>query len=165
MSRAFIKEQDGQDAVEELPEHPVSHNPNFVTQRGLALIDDEIETARSRAIWRDVRDCIPFADGTEKPVWRVSMPPSEGHKMVYTLQMEAAVEAFYDWQGGLIWLRLDGEPEAEAVRRLVNAHGGGHATLVRASPGVCWALMPRRCCASRVLGRRSLTGSRTSRIC
>jgi len=46
MSRAFIKEQDGQDAVEELPEHPVSTNPNFVTQRGLALIDDEIETAR-----------------------------------------------------------------------------------------------------------------------
>ena len=39
--------------------------------------------------------------------------------MVYALRMEAAVEAFYDWQGGLIWLRMDGEPEAEAVRRLV----------------------------------------------
>jgi transcription elongation GreA/GreB family factor len=46
MSRAFIKEQDGQDAVEELPEHPVSANPNFVTPRGLALLDDEIEAAR-----------------------------------------------------------------------------------------------------------------------
>ena len=76
---------------------------------------DEIDAERSRAIWREVRDCIPFADGTEKPVWRVSMPPSEGHKMVYALRMEAAVEAFYDWQGGLIWLRIDGEPEAAAV--------------------------------------------------
>jgi len=46
MSRAFVKEQDGQDAVEELPEHPVSPNPNFVTPRGLALVDEEIETAR-----------------------------------------------------------------------------------------------------------------------
>ncbi len=46
MSRAFIKEQDGQDTVEELPEHPVSTNPNFVTPRGLSLIDEEIETAR-----------------------------------------------------------------------------------------------------------------------
>jgi len=46
MSRAFVKEQDGQDTPEELPEHPISPNPNFVTPRGLALIDDEIEAAR-----------------------------------------------------------------------------------------------------------------------
>jgi len=95
---------------------------------------DEIEAERSRLIWRDIRDCIPFADGTEKPVWRVSMSPSQGHKMVYALRMEAAVEAFYDWQGGLIWLCVDGEPEAAAARRLIKVHGGGHATLVRASP-------------------------------
>jgi len=109
----------------------ISHLKDLLKKAGPL---DEIETARSRAIWRDVRDCIPFADGTEKPVWRVSMPPSEGHKMVYALRMEAAVEAFYDWQGGLIWLRIDGEPEAEAVRRLTKFHGGGHAKLVRASP-------------------------------
>lgn len=46
MSRAFVKEQDGVDAVEELPERPVSHNPNFVTPRGLAHIDEEIEALR-----------------------------------------------------------------------------------------------------------------------
>ena len=46
MSRAFVKEQDGQDTPEELPEHPISPNPNFVTPRGLGLIDDEIEAAR-----------------------------------------------------------------------------------------------------------------------
>ena len=54
----------------------------------------------------------PLRMRREKPVWRVSMPPSQGHRMVYALRMEAAVEAFYDWQGGLIWLRIDGEPEA-----------------------------------------------------
>lgn len=46
MSRAFVKEQDGQETPEELPERPVSPNPNFVTPRGLALIDEEIEAAR-----------------------------------------------------------------------------------------------------------------------
>ena len=66
--------------------------------------------------------------------------------MVDALRMEAGVEAFYDWQGGLVWLRIDGEPEAEAVRRLVRSHGGGHATLVRAPPGRC---APRCRCSSR----------------
>lgn len=46
MSRAFVKEQD--DVPEELPERPISTNPNFVTARGLALIDAEIDTCRKR---------------------------------------------------------------------------------------------------------------------
>jgi transcription elongation GreA/GreB family factor len=46
MSRAFVKEQDDQEGLEELPEIPISSNPNFVTPRGLVLIDEEIESAR-----------------------------------------------------------------------------------------------------------------------
>ena len=101
--------------------------------RGIA---ERLEAEQSRSLWREVRDCTPFADGTPRPVWRVSMAPSQGHRMVMALRMEAAVDAFYDWQGGLIWLRMEGDPEAEAVRRLVARHGGGHATLVRASPAI-----------------------------
>jgi transcription elongation GreA/GreB family factor len=41
MSRAFVKESD--DAVEELPERPISSAPNFVTAEGLAAIEAEIE--------------------------------------------------------------------------------------------------------------------------
>ncbi len=95
----------------------------------------DIETAhaqRSREVWRQIRDVEPFADGTDKPVWRVSMPPSEGHQMVMALRMEAAVDAFYDWQGGLIWLRMEAEPEADLLRALIRRFGGGHATLIRA---------------------------------
>jgi transcription elongation GreA/GreB family factor len=44
MSRAFVKEQD--DVPEDLPERPVSSNPNFVTARGLGLIDAEIDACR-----------------------------------------------------------------------------------------------------------------------
>jgi len=46
MSRAFVKEQD--DVPEDLPERPVSTNPNFVTARGLSLIDAEIDSCRKR---------------------------------------------------------------------------------------------------------------------
>ncbi|MDP3898465.1 MAG: 2-hydroxy-acid oxidase, partial [Mesorhizobium sp.] len=71
-----------------------------------------------------------------RPVWRVSMAPGDAWRMVAALRMHAAAEAFYDWQGGLVWLRLEGDAEAQAVRHLVRAHGGGHATLVRAAPTV-----------------------------
>ncbi|MGX5844274.1 FAD-binding protein [Mesorhizobium sp. ArgA1] len=95
----------------------------------------EIVGEASLAVWRDVRDCAPFADGSEKPVWRVSMAPSQAHQMVLTLRMQIGVSAFYDWQGGLVWLRMEeGDPEAGLLRGLIRKHGGGHATLVRAAP-------------------------------
>lgn len=40
MSRAFVKEPDGDQAVSDLPERPISPHPNFVTQRGQRLIED-----------------------------------------------------------------------------------------------------------------------------
>jgi glycolate oxidase FAD binding subunit len=50
------------------------------------------------------------------------------------LRMQTAVEAFYDWQGGLIWLSMaHGEPEADLLRATIRKCGGGHATLVRGS--------------------------------
>ena len=39
----------------------------------------------------------------------------------------------YDWQGGLVWMRMEAEAEGDLVRRYINALGGGHATLVRAA--------------------------------
>jgi transcription elongation GreA/GreB family factor len=48
MSRAFVKEQDGVDPVEDLGERPVSPHPNFVTARGLKLIDAELEKLKAR---------------------------------------------------------------------------------------------------------------------
>ena len=46
MSRAFVKEQDV-DAVEGLPERPISEHPNDVTLEGAARIDAELEAART----------------------------------------------------------------------------------------------------------------------
>jgi len=42
MSRAFVKERDGEDPVEDLPDRPISPHPNFVTAEGLARIEAEV---------------------------------------------------------------------------------------------------------------------------
>jgi transcription elongation GreA/GreB family factor len=43
MSSAFVKEADGNEVFENLPERPVSANANFVTPEGLASIEAELE--------------------------------------------------------------------------------------------------------------------------
>ncbi len=87
----------------------------------------------SLTLWRQIRDVAPYVDGTEKPLWRVSVAPSAGYHLVAALRLEAGIDAFYDWQGGLVWMRMEADPEAEFVRRYIRALGGGHATLIRAS--------------------------------
>ncbi|GLR51850.1 FAD-binding protein [Shinella yambaruensis] len=94
---------------------------------------DAETTAR---LWREIRDVAPYADGTPRPLWRVSIAPTAGHQLVAALRLEAGVDAFYDWQGGLVWLRMEADPEAALLRRYVKAVGGGHATLLRARPEV-----------------------------
>lgn len=104
---------------------------------GTAAPIEEIGAAQSRELWREIRDCTPFADGTDKPVWRVSVAPSRGHRLALALRTEAAATVFYDWQGGLVWIRMEGpDPEAGLLRALVDRLGGGHATLVRAAASV-----------------------------
>lgn len=88
---------------------------------------------RSLTLWREIRNVVPYADGTEKPLWRVSVAPSAGYHLVSALRLEAGIDAFYDWQGGLVWMRMEADPEAELLRRYIRALGGGHATLIRAT--------------------------------
>ena len=42
MSRAFVKEAEGGEAFEDLPDRPISPHPNFVTPERLALIEAEL---------------------------------------------------------------------------------------------------------------------------
>ncbi|MDP2734228.1 MAG: 2-hydroxy-acid oxidase, partial [Hoeflea sp.] len=77
-----------------------------------------------------------FAGASMKPVWRVSVAPSAGHQLVAALRLKTGVDAFYDWQGGLVWLCMEADPEAGLIRQYIKALGGGHATLVRASAAI-----------------------------
>jgi glycolate oxidase FAD binding subunit len=95
-----------------------------------------LDDAHSKTLWREIRDVLPYADGTARPLWRVSMAPSEAWKLVAGLRLRAGIDAYYDWQGGLVWMRMEADPEAEVLRHGIRTLGGGHATLVRAAPQI-----------------------------
>ncbi|WP_210484783.1 transcription elongation factor GreA [Microvirga antarctica] len=48
MSRAFVREVEGGEAFEELPDRPISAHSNLVTQAGLTRIDAEIVAIAAR---------------------------------------------------------------------------------------------------------------------
>jgi glycolate oxidase FAD binding subunit len=60
------------------------------------------------------------------------MAPLQGWRMIDEFRRYAGVDVYYDWQGGLIWMRMEAEPEAGTLRKLIAKYGGGHATLIRA---------------------------------
>ena len=47
MSRAFVKEMDGTEGFDDLPDRPISPHPNLVTATGLAPIEAELAAARA----------------------------------------------------------------------------------------------------------------------
>jgi len=88
---------------------------------------------QSRDFWRAIRDVVPFADGTQRAVWRISVAPTEGPKVAATLAHETHAEIFYDWAGGLLWAEMPTTIAEEAAVRAAVA-GRGHALLIRAEP-------------------------------
>jgi glycolate oxidase FAD binding subunit len=103
-----------------------------------------LQTEASEALWRAVRDAVVF-EATSGPVWRVSVAPTAGPRVVAALRDLAALRYFYDWSGGLVWIEAAEDAEdglARDLRTAVAAAGGGHATLVRGSPVLRNAIPP-----------------------
>ncbi len=103
--------------------------------RGLLVEFGSAEVRTDQAIvadaWREVRDVRGFV-GKIGAVWRVSVKPSHGPKLVARLREKAPeIEAIYDWGGGLVWLLVPETGDAMAGMIRVNM-AGGHASLVRA---------------------------------
>ena len=97
---------------------------------------NRLDADDTKALWSEIRDVTPYGDGTARPLWRVSMPPSEAWKLVAGLRLRAGIDAYYDWQGGLVWMRMEADHEADVLRHGIRSLGGGHATLVRAAPEI-----------------------------
>jgi len=91
----------------------------------------------SLAFWGELRQLSVLQEERAKPLWRVSTKPTAGPKVVDAVRRHMAVEAFYDWSGGLIWLEVPESADAGATDiRRITAQYGGHATLMRADPNV-----------------------------
>lgn len=86
-----------------------------------------VEGEASAALWREVRDVLPFAD-RPGDVWRLVTLPTAAAEVVARTE----AEAIWDWGGGLIWLRTDPGRGPEIAAAVA---GRGHATLVRGAGG------------------------------
>ncbi|MBI06564.1 MAG: glycolate oxidase subunit GlcE [Rhodospirillaceae bacterium] len=102
---------------------------------------EELHGKNSHQFWREIRDVMPFA-GDSRALWRISLPPTAGARLITRIKETIAAEAFVDWAGGLVWLAVVAGEDASApvVRELAKAEGG-HATLLRA-PGDIRAAVP-----------------------
>jgi transcription elongation GreA/GreB family factor len=114
MSRAFVKEDSGAEA---LPERPVSPNRNLVTRRGLALIEAEIERLReelANASGQGDRDAVARAS-RDLRYWtarRASAEPVDPPAAGDTVTVGMAVR-LVDEDGEERTWRIVGEDEAD----------------------------------------------------
>jgi glycolate oxidase FAD binding subunit len=99
-------------------------------------VAERLDAAISGPLWTAIRDVAPLANPREKIIWKISVAPTAGPFVAAAVEAEYQSEALFDWSGGLVWLALapDCAPDAGAglIRSAIAAHGGGHATLVRA---------------------------------
>lgn len=100
---------------------------------------EELHGRNSATLWAEVRDVAALVPAPV--IWRVSVAPTEGAPLVERLRAADLPIAgwFHDWSGGLVWIGIEGDPEEERVRGALPS-GGGHATLVRATPAARTAL-------------------------
>lgn len=93
-----------------------------------------VEGEASAALWRGVRDVAPFA-GRPGAVWRLALRPTSALGPVAALQAAGiAHAAIWDWAGGRLWLCVTGAPDGGAA--VIRGGLDGHATLIRAEPGM-----------------------------
>ena len=88
----------------------------------------------SAAVWTAVRDLAVLGATRRAVVWRISVKPSDGPRIVEELRRTLPCRVIYDWGGGLVWLAATdtGDAAGAMVVREATARFGGHATLVRA---------------------------------
>jgi glycolate oxidase FAD binding subunit len=96
--------------------------------------------ADTAALWRDIANVTPLAGFADRAVWRLSVAPSRGAEVAREIGRAVDAVWFLDWGGGLVWVAViePGDAGASVVRAAVDGPtgNGGHATLVRGSPGL-----------------------------
>jgi glycolate oxidase FAD binding subunit len=90
-----------------------------------------LDTAMSRAVWKDVANAKPLAARPEHAVWRVSVRPSLGPAVLKKVKPHG-VSGFLDWGGGLVWLAGPADTAAHSAIEVAAKAAGGTWTLLRA---------------------------------
>jgi glycolate oxidase FAD binding subunit len=106
-------------------------------QAALAVAESQIlEGEDSAALWRAVGAVSPLAHLDDRVLWRVSVAPSRGAAFAEAVARRLDAVWFLDWGGGLVWIAVPEERDGGAAVIRDAIGGAGHATLVKASPGL-----------------------------
>lgn len=115
MSRAFVKESEGGEAIEELPDREVSPHPNLVTADGLAAMDAEIARLKDELVAAGDSRALRARIERDLRYWRlrrataeVMPPPADAHEV----RFGARVTILRDDGRRQTW-RIVGEDEAD----------------------------------------------------
>ena len=124
MSRAFVRENDGAEVPQDVPERPVSSHPNFVTARGLQQIETrihELAAAREAPKRSEDKDALGRVDRDlrywqqRKATAKLVEPETEPVKVRFgvrvTLQYEDGTQRSFT---------LVGEDEADPAQGLIS---------------------------------------------
>ncbi|WP_188573922.1 glycolate oxidase subunit GlcE [Tistrella bauzanensis] len=92
----------------------------------------------TRPLWRRIAEVAGILNPQAgEAVWRLSVPPASGARVLAAALACDDARGFIDWGGGLVWVALPegtgGDGGAGHLRQAVAAQGGGHATLLRGS--------------------------------
>ena len=122
MSRAFVKENDLEHAGIDIPERPISDEPNYVTPNGLKLLNAQIDALEvERGILKNKkddpvakqkiaiieRDMRYYAARIESAI--LTTPKEEDHSIV----LFGAIVTIEDEEGNLSVYEIVGEDEAD----------------------------------------------------
>jgi transcription elongation GreA/GreB family factor len=139
MSRAFVRENDGAEVPQDLPERPVSSHPNFVTVRGLQQIESrihELEAAREAPKRSEDKDALARVDRElrywqqRKATAKVVEPDSAPVKVRFGVRVTLRYE-----DGTQRTFTLVGEDEADPAQGLVSWISPIAQALIGASVG------------------------------
>lgn len=110
--------------------HRLSELRKLLSDFGPSVIMDE---KSSVATWLHIRDVKYLVGGDGNAIWRVSVKPTDGPRVVQALLGTQNLKHFFDWSGGLVWISVAATQDgaAEALRA-TTASLGGHATLISA---------------------------------
>ena len=124
MSSAFVKEEEGGEAFEDLPDRPISPHPNFVTPEGLALIEAELTRLHeAHAAAQAAEDKIAIAKTSrDLRYWtarrasaQIVQPPRDASEVHF-----GSTVTFERDDGRRQTYRIVGEDEADPVKGTVS---------------------------------------------
>lgn len=94
-------------------------------------IGEVLDDGATRAVWQAIGAASPLGAGPDRAIWRISVRPSSGPKVISAIESSLDARWFMDWGGGLVWVAAPATEAAHAAIRQAAQDSGGTWILFR----------------------------------